>query len=88
MIRAEREGFRIVRALGLPLTPLRLELIGWLPVSLSVAVARKILNTEFAKITMAGHASTAPEEMKQLADEFRALIERTSVPTPAIDELR
>jgi hypothetical protein len=34
-----------------------------------------------------GHALGARKEMKLIADEFRALAKKTSVPTPAMDHL-
>jgi hypothetical protein len=34
-----------------------------------------------------GHANAARDEMKQIADEFRALARKTSIPTPAMDRL-
>jgi hypothetical protein len=34
-----------------------------------------------------GHARGARDEMKRLADEFRSLARKTSVPTPAMDRL-
>ena len=86
-MRAQREGFRVLRALGLPLVPTRLKLMAALPAWVSMAVVQKILNTEMADVVLAGHAKAGQEEFRLLADEFRALIARTSVPTPAIDEL-
>jgi 2-dehydropantoate 2-reductase len=87
MLRAVREGLRVVQGVGLPITPRHLELINWLPLWLWVPLLRKFLNTEFAEIALAGHARAARDEMKHLGDEFRALIKQTSVPTPAIDEM-
>jgi hypothetical protein len=57
------------------------------PLWLWVPLRRKFLNTEFAEIALAGHARAAKDEMKQLGEDFRALIKQTSVPTPAIDEM-
>ena len=87
MVQAQREGFRVLGALGLPLAPVRLKLIARLPAWVSVAVVKKILNTELAELALAGHAKAGRDEFQLLAREFRALIERTSVPTPSIDEL-
>jgi 2-dehydropantoate 2-reductase len=87
MVEAQREGLRVLSALGLPLAPVRLKLIARLPAWVSVAVAKKILNSELAELVLAGHAAVGHEEFQLLTREFRALIERTSVPTPAIDEL-
>ena len=88
MLRAVREGLRVVQAVGFPITPWHLNLITWLPPWLLVPLLKKLLNTEFAEIALAGHANAARDELKALAGEFDALIAQTSIPTPAIEELR
>ena len=50
-------------------------------------MVRKLLNTEFAELALAGHADAGRDEFRLLDEEFRKFIEKTSVPTPAIDEL-
>ncbi len=87
MVQAIREGLRVLRALDLPITPSHLKLINRIPLWILTRLFRKVLNTEFAEIAIAGHANAAQDEMKQLADEFRALIKQTSTATPAINEL-
>lgn len=87
MVGAQLEGFRVIRALGLPLAPARLKVMLRLPTWVSVAVARKLLRTEFAKLALAGHAAVGGAEFELLNQEFRRLIVKASVPTPAIDEL-
>jgi ketopantoate reductase len=87
MVEAQREGFRVVRALGLPLAPARLRAMLRLPAWISVAVVRKLMKTEFAELALAGHAAAGGAEFLLLNQEFRRLIERASLPTPAIDEL-
>jgi 2-dehydropantoate 2-reductase len=87
MVEAQREGFRVIRALGLPLAPTRLKLMLRLPIWMSVAVVRRLLKTEFAKLALAGHAAVGGAEFRLLDQEFRRLIEKTSLPTPAIDGL-
>ena len=87
MAQAIREGLRVIRALNLPITPWRVKLINWIPLWFLTLLFRKLLNTEFAEIALAGHANAAQDEMKQLADEFRALIKQTSTATPAFNEL-
>jgi len=78
---------RVVRALGLPLAPARLRAMLRLPAWISVAVVRKLMKTEFAELALAGHAAAGGAEFLLLNQEFRRLIERASLPTPAIDEL-
>lgn len=87
MVRAQREGLRVLQSLGLPLAPPKLKLIARLPTWVSVAVTRKIMNTEFAELAMAGHAAAGALEFAVLDEEFRRLVEKASLPTPALDEL-
>lgn len=87
MVRAIQEGFRVLRALDIPITPSKWKKFLWIPEPLLIAVMKRIVDTKAAEITMAGHANAARDEMKQLADEFKALAQKTSVPTPAMDRL-
>jgi 2-dehydropantoate 2-reductase len=87
MIRAIREGFGVLRALGLPILPTRLRILSWLPEPALVALAPRALDNELAEIALAGHANAARDELKHLADEFRALAGSISIPIPAIEHL-
>ncbi len=86
-IRAMREGFRVLRALDIPITPPSLRMYAWLPEPVLVWLVQRLLATQLAELALARHANAARDEMKQLADEFRALARQTSVPTPAMDRL-
>jgi len=86
-VRAIREGYRVLRALGIPITPANHKIFDWIPEPILVALMRRLLNTKTAEIEIAGHANAARDEFKHLADEFRALARTTSVPTPALDRL-
>ncbi len=88
MVRAIREGFRALRALGVPITPTKYRLLAWLPEPLLVAMLRRLLDTQFAEIGLAGHANAARDEMGALGNEFRALVAHACVPTPALDRLQ
>jgi hypothetical protein len=46
-----------------------------------------LFNTRSAEIAVAGHASAARDEMKQIADEFRTLTHSTTISTPVLDRL-
>ena len=85
MIRAIREGHQVLRALDVPITPASHKIFNWIPEAVLVALARRLLNTKTAEIEIAGHANAARDEMKHIADEFRALARTTSVLTPALD---
>jgi 2-dehydropantoate 2-reductase len=87
MVRAVKEGLRVLDALGVPVTPGRYRLLKWLPEPLLVSLLQRSLPTERAELVLARHANAARDEMKQLADEFRAIARLTLLPTPAIDRL-
>ena len=86
-IRAGREGFRVLRALGLPVTPAKFKILEWLPEPILVFLLQRFFTNELMEVALVKHASAAPDEMKHLADEFLALARTTPVSTPAIDRL-
>lgn len=86
-IRAVREGFRVLKAKGLPLTPSSFRLFAWLPEPLLVWVLRKRFADERMEIALVRHANAARDEIKHLTDEFLTLAQTTNVPTPNIDRL-
>ena len=87
MVRAIREGYTVLQALGVPITPANHKIFKWIPEPILIVLMRRLFNTKTAEIEVAGHANAARNEFEHLADEFRALARTTSVPTPAIDRL-
>jgi 2-dehydropantoate 2-reductase len=87
LVRAIREGYRVLRALGVPVTPARHKIFDWIPEPILVTLMRRLFSTRTAEIEIAGHANAARDEMQQIADEFRTLARTTPVPTPAMDRL-
>ena len=89
LVRACKEGGNVVRALGYTKRqPFKWNLFYWLPEFMSAKVFAGLLNSRFAEIAFARHARAAADEMRCLADEFKILIDRTSMATPNIDRLR
>lgn len=86
-LRAVREGFRVLQALGYPITPKEMSLFAWAPEPLLVAIFRRRLRHPLVEVALARHAAAARDEVQFLADEFIALAQRTAVPSPAIDRL-
>jgi hypothetical protein len=84
MLRAMREGYQVLRANGVPITPGNHRVFEWLPESLLLFLMRRMVKAETAAIKL-GHAEQGRAEWQLLADEFRLLIERVDVPTPSID---
>lgn len=86
-VRAVREGFDVLQALGYPSTPSLLCLFARLPEPLLVWFLRRRLSHPLMEVALARHAGAARDEIKHLADEFLALVKLTTAPTPAIHRL-
>lgn len=88
-LRASKEAGNVLKALGYTKRqPFRFNLFYWMPEYLVVKIFQKILSTKFAEIAFAMHARAAADEFKEHADDFKTLIDKTSVKTPNIDKLR
>ena len=88
MVRAVQEGFSVLRSLGIPITPARLQMWEWIPQSLLVRSLMLWADTRHFKTVAVEHTLAAADEMNQIAGEFKKLSVSASVATPAMDELR
>ena len=89
LVRAAREGGRVLRALGFKKRePFQFNLFYWLPEYMSTMAVKRLLNSKFAEVAFAMHAKAARDEMESLAREFQELTAMTSVDTPNLDTLR
>jgi 2-dehydropantoate 2-reductase len=86
-IRAIREGFRVLKALGYPIVPDSVHMFERLPEPILVWGFQKRLVDPRIRVAMLEHGEAAQDEIKHLADEFIVLKQRTSIPTPSIDRL-
>ena len=86
MFRAIREGYRVLTALRIPVTPSSHRIFRWMPIFILVAITRRKLSDKAWSIKI-GHAVAARDEMRAIADEFRELARKSCIPTPAIDQL-
>ena len=86
-VRAIREAFQVMTALGIPITPPKFKLFQRLPEWLLVPLLRKMAQREAIEIALIGHARAARDESQHLAQEFIALRDQSGVATPSIDRL-
>jgi len=84
---ARREAHQVLRALGHKIVPLLEDTIRITPRSMQVSEMRALLNSKFGEIGVAYHVSQAPDEMRQLAMELRALVGQAGLPVPALRQL-
>ncbi len=89
MVRAAKEGGRVLRALGFrKRQPFVFNLFFWLPEIVVTMGVKAVLESKFAEVAFAMHAKAARGEVEDLAHEFQQLAAKTSVDTPNIDSLR
>lgn len=86
LVRSIREGFEVLKAMGVPITPSNHKVLAWLPEGLLVFLMKRMVNAKGAAVKF-GHAWGGRPEWQQLADEFRTLTDRAQVPTPTADIL-
>ncbi len=86
-LRAIREGFRVLRALGYPVVPESVRIFERIPEPILVWAFRKRIADPKMRIAMLEHGAAAQDEIEHLANEFMTLKQQTSIPTPAIDRL-
>jgi hypothetical protein len=80
-----REGFAAVRALGLTVTPFPLKvLFTWLPQAFAVRYWRRFFASKIADYVFGRHARTAAREMREVANDCRALLDPSGYEVVAI----
>jgi 2-dehydropantoate 2-reductase len=86
-VRATREAFQVLRAMGIFIVPSKLRAFEWMPEPLLVMVLKRRLATEVMEVAMVAHANAARDEVKAHVDDFYVLARQTGIPTPNIDRL-
>ncbi|MEO8974097.1 MAG: 2-dehydropantoate 2-reductase N-terminal domain-containing protein [Ktedonobacteraceae bacterium] len=88
MVKAIREGFSALQALGIPISPFNLKVIfTWMPRWFAVLYWQYALRTTIGTLTMAPHANAARDEMYQVAVEIMEQLQTASVPIPTLSHL-
>ena len=89
MVRAVKEGGRVLRALGFrKRQPFKINLFYWLPEFIMMKGVKALLESKFASVAFALHAQAARDEFEEMVHEFQQLADATSVETPNVDTLR
>ena len=66
-VRATAQGLAIIRKAGYPILPRSLNIFRWIPAALMARKVASLLQSDFGRIALAGHATTARDEMRSLA---------------------
>jgi 2-dehydropantoate 2-reductase len=87
-LQAFREAVRALRTVGIPLRPSATRMVEWIPEPILVFGLRRLCNSRLA--VMGGVEEliyASADEMKELADELRAILRQSRLPSPASDAL-
>lgn len=89
MLDAVKEGFRVLHALHIPITPSPFKALEIIPVPVFAALMKRMLKTEHVRsmsrdLTSASHR----EEVRHLDRDFQDLVRMHGAPTPAMDRLK
>lgn len=87
VVNSIREGIRVLKSLKIPILPKKFKFIFKFPRSLIVRQLAKGLGTESGELALKDHAMAAQDEMLTLANEFKELINKSGIPTPALNTL-
>jgi 2-dehydropantoate 2-reductase len=83
LVRAVRQGFRALRTRGVPIAPVKLDLLFcWLPLPIPVAYWRRYLAQPAAELIFARHARAAPAEMLELVKQLSELVQISVASAP------
>jgi len=81
-LRGIQEGLRVLRSLGLPVTPKKYAGLLWVPEPILVRFLQRILANPLMEVAMVRHAEAARDEVQYHVDEFIALARNTPVSMP------
>jgi len=82
-----RETLDVLRTLGCRIIPRITSIIRIIPRFILVAAFRALFASKIGEIGAGWHCSQAPDEMQQLAEDLKALVEKSGLPVPAIRKL-
>ncbi len=69
-----RENIKALKELNIPILPKKFKLFTWVPLSIFRRKFLKLINSEFGRIALSGHANAALDEMKKLSDDFFKIV--------------
>jgi hypothetical protein len=79
-----REAHQVLRALGYKIVPFAENASQFIPSFLQITGWRAMLRSKLGEVGLAYHVSQAPDEMIQLGNELRGLVDQAGLPVPAI----
>ena len=73
-IRGIRENIKALKELDIPILPKKIKMLLWIPKFIIKRMLRNLLNSDYGRIALSGHARAAKIEMTRITESFRDLI--------------
>jgi len=87
-IRSVNECSKVLKVLGFKKSyNIKLKFFRWFPEFILVKILQQVFSSKFAEVAMMMHVNAAKDEMIELGNDFKTLINQTSIQTPNFDEL-
>jgi len=87
-IRAVNECSKVLNTLGYKKSynP-KITFFKWFPEFMLIKILQKVFNSKFSEVAMMMHVNAAKDEMLELGEDFKSLIEQTDIDTQNFNEL-
>jgi len=69
-----RENIKALKELNIPILPKKFKTLSWLPKFIIRGKLLELLNSDYGKIALSGHARAAKNEMARITEDFRDFI--------------
>ena len=69
-----RENIKALKELNIPILPKKFKTLNWLPKFIIRRKLLDLLNSEYGKIALSGHARAAKNEMTRITEDFRDFV--------------
>lgn len=69
-----RENIKALKELYIPILPEKFKMLSWIPKFIIKRKLQDLVNSDYGKIALSGHARAAKNEMMRITDNFRDLV--------------
>lgn len=82
-----RENLKALKDLDIPILPKKYRMLRWIPLFILRNKILKLMNSDFGRIALSGHADAAKMEMKKLTNDFQKVVENAKTKMDANQKL-
>jgi len=86
-IKGFRESIKALKDLNITILPKKFKTLSWIPTPIIRKKILNLINSEFGRIALSGHANAAKQEMRRLTDDFIEIIKDAKIKMDANQKL-